>query len=211
MKKIAIGFAILGTAICAFVAWRELASPTPRYVELGNILVLTLTLIVLVWYAYDTNAIARITRERWEREGVLATTYSIAMPGTSVGDNGHTVFQLKNGSPLVVRALVNFNFKVYGHPVAAGPLYDGKKKWLLYPHQMSQGWFEVETLLQQQGKNTSAVRAEATDANSKTQLSVVLEMTFWDEFGVSRILPPRPHYFDFRRWAWIPSLGEEGE
>lgn len=121
MKKIAIGFAILGTAICAFVAWRELASPTPRYVELGNILVLTLTLIVLVWYAYDTNAIARITRERWEREGVLATTYSIAMPGTSVGDNGHTVFQLKNGSPLVVRALVNFNFKVYGHPVAAGP------------------------------------------------------------------------------------------
>jgi len=80
-----------------------------------------MTLIVLVWYAYDTNTIARVTSDRWTREGVLATTYGLAMPGTSVGDVGHTGFQLHNGSPLVVRAKVNFNFKVYGQPVKTHP------------------------------------------------------------------------------------------
>jgi hypothetical protein len=211
MKGISIAFALLGAAICTFVVWRELASAQPRLIELGNLLVLTMTLMVLVWYAYDTNSIARVTRDRWTREGILATTYSLGMPGASVGDPGHTTFQLHNGSPLVVRAKVNFNFKVYGHPVAAGPLYDGKENWLLFPHQQSQGWFEVESLLKQQGKNVTAMQAEVSEENRKRQLTIVLELTFWDEFGATRVLPSRPHYFDFKRWAWIPSLGEHAD
>jgi uncharacterized membrane protein YeaQ/YmgE (transglycosylase-associated protein family) len=208
MKIISIAFAILGAAICAFVVRHELASTQPRLIELGNLLVLTMTLVVLVWYAYDTNSIARVTRDRWTREGILATTYSLGMLGASVGDSGHTTFQLHNGSPLVVRAKVNFNFKVYGHPVVAGALYEGKENWLLFPHQQSQGWFEVESLLKQQGKNVAAMQAEVSEENRKRQLTMVLELTFWDELGATRALPPRPHYFDFKRWAWIPSLGE---
>jgi hypothetical protein len=211
MKPISIIFALLGAAICAFVAWRELASAQPRLIELGNLLVLTMTLVVLVWYAYDTNSIARVTRDRWMREGILATTYGLGMPGASVGDSGHTTFQLHNGSPLVVRAKVNFNFKVYGQPVTAGALYDGRENWLLFPHQQSQGWFEVETLLRQQGKNVPAMLAEVREENRKRQLTMVLELSFWDEFGATRALPPRPHYFDFTRWDWIPSLSEHAD
>lgn len=208
MKSVAITFAILGAAICAYVALRELASPQPRLIELGNFVVLTITLVVLVWYAYDTNSIARVTRDRWTREGILATTYELAMPGASVGDSARTTFKLHNSSPLVVRAKVNFNLEVYGQPVTAGALYDGRENWLLFPHQQSQGWFEVESLLKQQGKNVAAMQAEVSEENRKRQLSMVLELTFWDEFGVTRTLPPRPHYFDFKRWGWIPSLGE---
>jgi hypothetical protein len=97
---------------------------------------------------------------------------------------------------------------VYGHPVFAGRLYDGKENWLLFPQQQSQGWFEVESLLRQQGKTVAAMQAEVTEENRKQQLTIVLELTFSDEFGATRTLPPRPHYFDFTRWAWIPSLGE---
>jgi hypothetical protein len=208
MKAIAITFAVLGALICALVAWRELVSAQPRLIELGSLVVLTMTLVVLVWYAYDTNAIARVTRDRWTREGILATAYGLAMPGASVGDAGRTTFQLHNGSPLVVRAKVNFNFKVSGQPVTAGALYDGRENWLLFPHQQSQGWFEVDSLLKQQGKNVAAMRSEVSEENRKLQLTMVLELTFWDEFGVTRTLPPRGHYFDFTRWAWIPSLGE---
>ena len=208
MRTIAIAFAILGAAICAFVAWRELASVQPRLIELGNLVVLTMTLVVLVWYAYDTNAIARGTRDRWAREGILGTTYNLTMPGASVGDAGRTTFQLHNGSPLVVRARVNFNFRVYGQPVTAGALYDGRENWLVFPYQQSQGWFEVESLLSQQGRNVAGMQVEVSEENRKRQLTMVLELTFSDEFGVNRTLPPRPHYFDFTRWAWIPSLGE---
>jgi|SRR6267142_3729185 len=111
MRNVAVAFALLGAAICAYVAWRESAAAQPRLIELASLVVLTMTLIVLVWYAYDTNTIARVTSDRWTRDGILATTYGLAMPGTSVGDVGHTVFQLHNGSPLVVRAKVNFNFR----------------------------------------------------------------------------------------------------
>ena len=211
MKRMLILFGVAGAAICAFVAWREMASAQPRFIELGNLLVLTITLVVLVWYAYDTNDIARVTRDRWTREGILATTYSMTLPGASVGDAGRTTFQLHNASPLVVRAKVNFNLKVYGQTVGAGALYDGKEKWLLFPHQQSQGWFEVESLVKQQGKSIAAMQAEASDENQKRQLTMVLELTFSDEFGATRTLPPRPHYFDFRRWAWIPSLGERSD
>lgn len=121
---------------------------------------------------------------------------------------GRTVVQLQNGSPLVVRAKLSFNFRVYGQPVTAGDLYDGSDPWVLYPHQVSQGWFEVAALLSQQGKTIAQVQAETTEDNRKRQLTMNLELTFWDEFGVTRVLPPRPHYFDFSRWAWIPRLGE---
>ena len=211
MKVIALAFAIVAAAICTFVGWRELSSVQPRLLELGSLLVLTMTLVVLVVYAYDTNSIAQVTRDRWTREGILATTYSLGLPGASVGDSGHTTFQLHNASPLVVRAKVNFNFKVYGNPVTAGALYDGKDNWVLFPHQQSQGWFEVESLLKQQGKNVAAMQAEVSEENRKRQLTMVLELTFWDEFGVTRVLPPRPHYFDFKRWAWIPRLGEQAD
>ena len=211
MKQIAIGFAVLGLGICAFVAWHELASTQPRILELGQLLVVTLTLVVLVWYAYDTNSIARITQDRWIREGILSTTYSLDMTASKVGDSGRTTFQLHNASALVVRARVNFNLKVYGQAVTAGPLYDGTENWLVYPYQISQGWFEIESLLKQQGRNVAAMRSEVSEENRKRQLTMVLDLTFWDEFGVTRNLPPRPHYFDFQRWGWIPSLGERAD
>lgn len=209
MKKIAISFALSVAAICIYIAWQELASPTPNLVNLGNFIVLSMTLVVLVWYAYDTNTIAKITQKRWEKEGVLATTYNISMPGASVGDVGHTIFQLSNTSLLLVRAKVNFNFKLYGLPVSAGGLYNGSQNWLLYPQQMSQGWFDIESLVKQQGKSITTMQAEFSEENRKLQLTMLLELTFWDELGTTRTLPPRPHYFDFQRWAWIPSLGEQ--
>ncbi|MEQ1773148.1 MAG: hypothetical protein ABL891_05125 [Burkholderiales bacterium] len=209
MKIVAIGFAVLGAMVCIFVSWRELALAQPRLVELGNLVVLTMTLVVLVWYACDTNTIARVTRERWDREGVLSTTYNLTMPNASVGDFGRTYFQLINGSPLVVKAKVNFNFRVYGHPVKAGDLYSGGKNWVLYPQQASQGWFEVQSLLKQQGKNVAEMQTETSEENRKLQLTMNLELKFWDEFGITRELPARAHYFDFKRWAWIPSLGED--
>lgn len=208
MKHVAISFSVLGAIVCAFVTWRELALAQPRVIELGNLIVLTMTLVVLVWYAYDTNTIARVTRERWEREGVLATTYNLMMATTLVGDSGRTLFQLFNKSHLVVRTQAAFNFKVYGHPVKAGPLYDGEENWVLYPQQMSQGWFEIESLLKHQGKSVAVMQSEVSEENRKLQLTMTLTLKFWDEFGVTRELPPRPHYFDFKRWAWIPNLGE---
>jgi hypothetical protein len=110
-----------------------------------------------------------------------------------------------------VRARVNCNFRVYGAPINADPLYDGKDIWVVFPQQFSQGWFEVDSLLQKKGKGVAAMIAECTPANRKDQFTMLLELEFWDELGARRKLPGRPHYFDFERWTWIPQLAEVRE
>ena len=53
--------------------------------------------------------------------------------------------------------------------------------------------------------------AECNPENRKEQLTMMLELEFWDELGARRKLPPRHHYFDFDRWLWIPQLAEVSE
>ena len=75
--------------IAALVIWNAWPSKEVNLLAIGNFAVLTLTLIVLVWYAYDTNLIARVTVERWQRDGVLSTTYSMDLSqGSKPGDAG---------------------------------------------------------------------------------------------------------------------------
>jgi|OpeIllAssembly_1097287.scaffolds.fasta_scaffold65462_1 hypothetical protein len=205
MKRIAVGFAISVVVLATVVTAGALRAPNTTALDLGSFLVLALTLVVLVWYAYDTNSIARVTRDRWIREGVLTTTYSMELIGKK-GDVGRTLVRIHNPSTLVVRAKVNFNFRVYGESVDSKTLYDSKELWLVFPQQTSQGWFEIETLLQQKGKSVASMMAECGPANREQQLTARLELEFSDELGGIRKLPPRSHYFDFARWAWIPRL-----
>jgi hypothetical protein len=210
MKIIAVGFAICVIAIATVVTWIALPLTSANVLNVGNFVVVSLTLIVLVWYAYDTNSIARVTRERWIREGVLRTTHAMQLTGEK-GEPGRTLFQLHNLSTLIVRAKVTCNFRLYGDPIPADPAYDGKEAWVLFPQQMSQGWFEIDSLLQKKGKNIAAMIAECTPANRINQFTMNLELEFWDELGARRRLPARLHYFDFERWAWIPRLTEARE
>jgi hypothetical protein len=205
MKKVAIGFAVLAFAVMAVVTYTTW--PPKDVSPLGNFVILTLTLIVLVWYAYDTNSIAKITQQRWMREGVLSAIYSMDLVGQK-GDAGRRLFRIHNTSTLLVRATVKCNFRVYGEPVKYAPPYDGEEVWLVFPQQRSQGWFEIEILLQRKGKTVAAMIAESTLANRENQLTMLLELEFQDELGSTRKLPSRPHYFDFDRWGWIPHITE---
>lgn len=208
-KTIPLGFALCALVTAGLVIWNAWPSKEVNLLAIGNFAVLTLTLIVLVWYAYDTNLIARVTVERWQRDGVLSTTYSMDLAqGSKPGDAGRTMFQLHNLSTLVVRAKVACNFKVYDQPVLYAPAYDGTELWVLFPQQVSIGWFEIAPLLQAKGKTVADMIAEHNPVNAKQQLTMFLELEFWDETGKHRKLPGRPHYFDFGRWRWIPHLTE---
>jgi len=207
MKRLAIAFSVAVLLVAGAFVWIAARQERVDYLAIGNFVVLTFTLVVLVWYAHDTNAMARVTSERWAREGVLGMEYGLELVG-SKGDVGRTLVRIRNPSTLVVRAKLACHFRVYDQPVIAGPLYDGGDLWVLYPQQTSQGWFEINSLLQQKGKDVAAALAEFSPANRQTQLTMNLSLEFRDELGAVRTLPPRPHYFDFDRWTWIPRLGE---
>lgn len=209
-EVITIFFAACVIAIGGFVLWRAWPPNEANLLSLANFLIGTLTLVVLVWYAYDTNSIARVTLERWRREGVLSPSYEMQLVGEK-GSTGRTLFRLHNLSALIVTAKVACNFRVYGEAVAYHPAYDGKQTWTIFPHQVSQGWFEIAPLLQKKGKTVSVMVGEHSPVNAKQQLTMSLELEFWDELGAHRKLPGRKHYFDFGRWAWIPYLTDESQ
>jgi hypothetical protein len=207
MWRVPLGCDLVVLAIATLVTWRAWSSKEANALAIGNFLILAFTLMVLVWYAYDTNRIARLTRERWIREGVYRVSYVMEAVGEK-GQAGRTLFKIANPSTLAVRARVACNFRLYGEPIKADPLYGGEDVWLVFPQQVSQGWFEIASLLQKKGKTVAGMMAECTPANRKDQLTMVLELEFWDELGEGRQLPARPHYFDFERRAWIPQLAE---
>lgn len=205
MKRAAIAFAISVIIVAVLVTAWAITREKPDVLGVGTLWVLTLTLMVLVWYAYDTHRIAQVTSERWTREGVLNTTYEIKLVGSKEGD-GRTLFRIHNGSNLVVRAKVNCNLRVYGEPVKAGALYDGEDTWRVFPQEFAQGWFEVSALVKQKGKDVAQMVKESTQQNRGEQLTMLLELEYTDELSAHRKLPPREYYFDFFRWAWIPHL-----
>ena len=207
MKNILIGFIAsvmtLMIVISIIAFWTEESS----LLEIGSFIILSITLMVLIWYAYDTNTIAKVTQERWKRDGVLSTTYTMELTGKK-GEVGVTYFRIHNPSTLIVRAKVNCNFNIYGEPVSAGGPYDGTENWLAFPQQITIGWFEIQSLLLKKGKTVAIMISEFSQTNRKEQLAMDLELEFWDELDNRRLLPKRLHYFDFDRWAWIPQITE---
>ena len=204
-RNIVIIFSLL-LAVCATVViYFSVGEPNISILQIGTFIVLTLTLIVLIFYAFDTNALARISQKRWEKESILFASYSMEGIGDK-GKKGRILFRISNPSTLMLRAKVWCNFQVYGNPVDYSDDFNGKNIWYIFPGQTSQGWYEIETLLTKKGKTVDQMMNEYTDENRTHQLTLDLKIEFRDEMDNKRELPTRRHYFAFNDWFWIPEL-----
>ncbi|MBW8039595.1 MAG: hypothetical protein FVQ85_06305 [Planctomycetes bacterium] len=206
-KKIVIYIIVLLIVLSAFYIFFKLSCGETEkdILEIGTFVVLTLTLIALIFYAYYTNQLASIAQARWERENVLNATYEMA--GTDdIGRAGRTLFRITNRSPFIIRAKIWCEFKIYDSPVEVKDEFNGTNIWLVFPQQMSQGWFEIAPLLAQKGKTVQQMKEEYASDNRTTQLTMDLTIEFRDEIGNRKRLPTRRHYFAFNDWRWIPVL-----
>lgn len=173
--------------------------------EIGTFVVLTSTLFALIFYVNDTNQLASIAQSRWERENVLNAAYE--MEGIDdTGGAGRTLFRITNRSPYIIRAKIWCEFKIYDSPVEVKDEFNGTSIWLIFPQQVSQGWFEIAPLLAQKGKTVQQMKEEYASDNRTTQLTMDLTIEFRDEIGNRKRLPTRRHYFAFNDWRWIPVL-----
>ena len=208
--KIPLGFSLVLFVLMIVVVSKTAYSGKHDLLGIATFVVFTLTLMALIVYAWETNSIAQVTREQWKRQSVLGTTYEMNITDKK-GERGHTTFRIHNQSKLIVRAKVRCNFRLYGDRVDYHEAYQGGETWYVFPQQISQGWFDIESLLQKKGKTMAQVMAERTEQNKKEQLTMDLELEFRDELEESRVLPSRHHYFDFDRWAWIPQLTKKDD
>lgn len=196
-----IGLIFLSACFILYKARQEI---NPDILQIGNFVILTLTLIALAIYAFDTNRLAQLTQERWKRESILLATYSMAVTDQK-GGKGRTGFVILNPSNLMLKAKVWCDFKVYGVPVHADGAYNGEL-WAIDPGQRVGGWFEVEPLLKQRGKTVNEMIKEYSEENRGKQLTLDLKIEFRNELEDRRLLPTRKYYFVFNEWKWIPVL-----
>ena len=211
MKKIiVISFVLIIITCAVIIVFKTINKPNYDLLEIGTFIILTLTLVALIFYAYDTNALAVISQKKWEKESVLFATYSMEGIGDK-GKKGRILFRITNPSTLMLRAKVWCNFQVYGSPVEYSEDFNGKNTWYIFPGQMSQGWYEIESLLNKKGKTVEQMINEYSDENRNQQLTMDLKLEFRDELDNRRMLPSRRHYFAFNDWRWIPELTVKGD
>ena len=183
-----------------------LSDQSKGYVEMGTFVVLGVTLIALVVYAYDTHRMARIQEDRWEKDLIPILHYTMVARDSQ---DHSWWFGLINPSKYFIEARVNLNLKIYGDTVVYSSAYDGTNRWIVYPAQTSRGWFSVDQILNKKGLTFSEMVRQRTDANVTTQLTMDLEYNYeCKETGKSRENPARHHYFDFQEKVWVPHLTE---
>jgi len=76
-KPVLWGIVALIILCSGIIVKASIGHPGIDILEIGTFIVLSFTLIALIFYAYDTNLLASIGQSRWQRESVLNATYEM--------------------------------------------------------------------------------------------------------------------------------------
>jgi hypothetical protein len=202
-RFISLIFLILGILIVSVIL--GFYHTSSWYLEVGQLIILSITLAIIIYYAWQTHRIANATEMQWEEEMKPKLMYEIAVD-QSKKQSDIVKFSLINPTDYIIETNVNCNFKIYGEAVQYDGAYDGTKAWVVFPHQGNVGWFSIDLLLSKKGKNRGDMIKERNESNQNEQLTMDLEIRFTSETGRSREYPPRRHYFAFDKWIWVPVI-----
>jgi len=78
--------------VAAYVSYCSAYVLDDNILNIATFVVLTMTLIALIIYAYDTNLLASMDRARWEREHILESYYSMTIVPRKDNDRGGPCF-----------------------------------------------------------------------------------------------------------------------
>jgi hypothetical protein len=125
----------------------------------GTLIILTLTLIAVIWYTYYTYQLAV------KKEGAIVIGTIQYVP-----EARDVRVIISNPTIRYAAANVCVSVKVYGRPTDLGATYSGKTVWHLTPQFAVNGHFLLENLLNQVGKTFEQMTKEANDNNITRQL-----------------------------------------
>lgn len=183
---IATGLVVLVVIISLVASW----------FQQGALIVLSLTLVAVIWYTYFTYQLA----VKKEQPVVVATIHYIP-------EARDVRVLINNPTKRYAKTRVWVQPKVYGQNTDLGPAYSGQTIWHLTPQFGINGHFSLEKPLQQVGKNFETMITEADDENVTRQLRLSLKVEWEDEEGKVGRYPEHFWYFDFRRNNFVYQVG----
>ncbi|MCJ7458448.1 MAG: hypothetical protein MUP17_05605 [candidate division Zixibacteria bacterium] len=162
----------------------------------GTFVILSLTLLAVIWYTYFTYQLA----VKKEQPVVVAGIHYIPeAKDVRIG--------VENPTNRYAGTRVWVQTQVYGQNTDLGPDYSGQTIWHLTPQFSIEGHFPLEKPLLQIGKNFNTMVNEANDENANRQLRLSLKVEWKDEEGNIGKYPEHFWYFDFRGNGFVYQVG----
>jgi len=162
----------------------------------GTFIVLSFTLLAVIWYTYFTYRLA----VKKEQPTVVATIQYLRQARD-------VRIPLLNPTNMYAATRVWVEVKVYGQATSLGPDYSGESVWHLTPQFSIEGHFSLEKPLKQVGKDFNTMVMEANNENVTRQLRLSLKVEWMDEEGKAGGYPEHLWYFDFKRDGFVYQVG----
>ncbi len=160
--------------------------------NVGSLLILGLTLVVLIFYAASTYEIANVNRKTYEDNKLPVVSLNVNT-APDPANNYNTSIKLENFSAYNVQAFVKLNLKVNGQPVELSGAHSGEEPWPLTAHQAINSHFYIADVLARARTSMVSMKAQFSSENVRSQLSMDIEVYYR---GVTRGVCPRntwPH------------------
>lgn len=164
------------------------------YFKLGNLIVLSITLIVIMIYTYDTNRIANIQQKIYFTPQVVHEV-SATEKRNNVFDIGFDLFNL---SHFYVKAYAIIELKCFNKElIINNSVYYGKRPWNIPPNSRIHGHFKLDNnLLKQADMTASNLRKQKNNPKALT-LKVNIECT--STHDISMKTPQIKYHFVYDR------------
>ncbi len=171
----------------------DLSSPAPRWLGRISQLAGIATLIVLIFYAYDTHLIAI---ESW----IPSAAFSLDRGEDGVGVHFHIV----NHSKKALRCWCNLHITINGKPAELGGFYSGESHVDLQPLGGFRGVFFVHKILEKAGLDMPPIYEQHKSEYGSGYLRLDVEFSYSEWGKEERIISPvEPYYYDFYLAAFI--------
>ncbi len=193
-KNIIWFFFALITIVTIFFTIKGFQSENVEYVSIGTLIILALTLIILLQYAYDTNRLANITQDF-----NLTPKVMHKLTSTLLSPNEYDIgFDLLNQSSFYVNAFVNVELKCYNDCITIpNDVYYGKRPWILPPNAFVHGHFRLnDNLLKSSNRTITELKQKGEDINA---LSMKVSIICTTAHSIDLNIPEIKYHFVFRR------------
>lgn len=205
----------IGIVAGVMIAFTAANWHTAKAIQIGNLIVLGLTLIAIIFYVADTYVIAHVTRMNYERSITPIITVHVKSPFEDKDGKWHFNVSARNSSASFARAFLDLGVKVNGEPVDMKPInpaYSGGVPWDLEPYLSVTGVISLGAVLRQKETDIHYMQQQASIENAKVRKLLTMDIDTWYVDDANRKLPRKrllKHWwFDFRSMAWVYSVRE---
>ena len=168
------------------------------FLQKATLIVLICTLIIIIWYAFETRRMANIQEKDYlERKKPLLSVNLVSDKDVIF----KSVFQLVNHKPLFTTVRVYATFKYGAKDIYISDHYNGKRQWIIQPSSQISAPLPIAESIKKTFDDE--VIPNILERNKNVPLNVKITLDYESEMGEGRKNRPIKYYYEFSKQTWV--------